>query len=464
MKRVHTLGLAVFLVIAGMPAAQAQTPPAPPAPAQAAPQSFALEGAIIDSRSSRSLGVVSERGDINALFRAQKAMTFGILRASGISLEQLAPELRARIERFATTNVEAFRAFSQGLDLKDQGKFVEAKAQFARAAQLDPGFTLAAEQQQAMPDVNLGSGVQNRAVLLAAAGTAVDRGKAAFAVDTARAVAALAAGQSVIAVALPSTAEQARTAEFSTTPPGSGTQFVPNIVAGIAYSVTLPPGAPVSLATVGEWRSDSFRLNNLNPSGPTLEGLGNAASPVAQRGDATVQPGGSLVLADGSTAYWGAWVSAPGASATVTVSGQNYSAPSLGPVNYVLGDATRVMPGSGTAVFTPAGGSLNNTTGNVAVNFATRAVELRNLGFNIGTLAFSGLNGTASYDPRIASGSFAGNYTSGQCTGCIAFTPLSSSFGGNFMGRDADALAFSTFLLTGGGNTAAGIHLFGRQP
>jgi hypothetical protein len=451
MKRVHQLACTALALLAAT--AQAQTAPA------AAPQSFSLEGAIIDSRSSRSLGVVSERGDINALFRAQKAMTFGILRASGISLDQLAPDIRARIERFATTNLEAFRAFSQGLDLKDQGRFVEAKAQFARAAQLDPGFALAAEQQQAMPDVNLGSGVQTRAVLLAAAGTAVDRGKAAFAVDTARAVAALAAGQSVIAVALPSTAEQARTTEFSTTPPGSGTQFVPNIVAGIAYTVTLAPGAPVSLGTVGEWRSDSFRVN-----GPTLEGLGSAASPVAQRGDATVQPGGSLVLADGSTAYWGAWLSANGASATVTVSGQNYSAPNLGPVNYVLGDATRVMPGTGTAVFTPAGGSLGNPTGNIAVNFATRGVELRNLGFNIGTLAFSGLNGTASYDPRIASGGFAGNYSSGQCTGCIAFTPLSSSFGGNFMGRDADALAFSTFLLTGGGNSAAGIHLFGRQP
>lgn len=457
MKRVHVLALAALWAIAG--AAQAQTAPTP------APQSFSLEGAIIDSRSSRSLGVVSERGDINALFRAQKAMTFGILRASGISLDQLSPEIRARIERFATTNVEAFRAFSQGLDLKDQGKFVEAKAQFARAAQLDPGFTLAAEQQQAMPDVNLGSGVQTRAVLLAAAGTAVDRGKAAFAVDTARAVAALAAGQSVIAVALPTTAEQARTAEFSTTPPGSGTQFVPNIVAGIAYTVTLTAGAPaVNLGTVAEWRSDSFRVNNLNPGGTTLEGLGNAASPVAQRGDAAVVPGGSLVLADGSTAYWGAWVSSSGASATVTVSGQNYGAPNLGPVNYVLGDATRVMPSTGTAVFTPAGGSLTNATGNVAVNFATRGVELRNLGFNIGTLAFTGLNGTASYDPRIASGGFAGNYSSGQCTGCIAFTPLSSSFGGNFLGRNADALAFSTFLLTGAGNTAAGIHLFGRQP
>ena len=442
--------------------AQAQPQAQPQAQAQApaaAPQGFSLEGAVIDSRSSRSLGVVSERGDLNAIFRAQKAMTFGILRASGISLDQLSPEVRARIERFATTNLEAFRAFSQGLDLKDQGRFVEAKVQFARAAQLDPGFALAAEQQQAMPDVNLVTGMQTRAVLQAAAGAAVERGKAAFAVDTARAIAALAAGQTVVVLPQQPTAEQARTADFSTTPPGSGTQFVPNIVAGISYTANLNPGGPLSLSTVAEWRSDSFSVN-----GPTLESLGGAASPVARRGSATVQPGGSLALADGSTAYWGAWVSTPGNSATVTVSGQNYSAPDLGPVSYVLGDATRVMPTTGTAVFTPRGGSLANPTGNIAVNFVTRGVELRNLGFTIGNLSFSGLNGNASYDPRLASGGFNGNYSSGTCTGCSAFTPLSSSFAGNFIGRDADALAFSTFLLTGGGNSAAGIHLFGRQP
>lgn len=451
MKRIHSLAIAALLAVDGT--AQAQTAPT------AAPQSFALEGAIIDSRSSRSLGVVSERGDINALFRAQKAMTFGILRASGISLDQLAPDIRARIERFATTNLEAFRAFSQGLDLKDQGKFVEAKVQFARAAQLDPGFALAVEQQQAMPDVNLGSSVQTRAVLLAAAGTAVDRGKAAFAVDTARAVAALASGQSVILVQLPSNAEPAKVIDYSVNPPGSGTQFLPNIVAGVAYTATPPAGLPVAVATVGEWRAENFRVD-----GTALESLGNAGNPVAQRGNAQVQPGGSLTLADGNLAHWGAWLSAPGASATVTVNGQNYSAPNLGPVSYVLGDATPVMPTSGTAVFTPGGGSLANVTGNVAVNFVTRDVELRNLGFSIGTQAFTGLNGLAAFDRSIASGGFSGRYSTGQCAGCLQFSAEASTFGGSFLGRNADALAFSTLLETGGGTRAVGIHLFGRQP
>lgn len=424
----------------------------------AAAQGFALEGAVIDSRTSRSLGVINERGDINALFRAQKAMTFGILRSAGISLEQLPPDVRSRIERFATTNLDAFRAFSEGLDLKDQGRFVEAKAQFARAAELDPNFALAAEQQQAMPDVNLGTGIQTRAVVLAAAGAAVDRGKASFTVDTARAVAALAAGQSVIAVTLPTTTDATATG-FTTTPPGSGTQFVPNIVAGLAYTVSLPSGTSASVANAAEWKSDAFRLD-----GEVLDGLGNAAIGFqAQRQNASAVPGGRTTLADGSIAYWGAWLSTPGASASVTVSGQTLAAPQLGPVDYAYADATRSMPTTGTAVFSPAGGSLGQASGTVAVNFVTRGVELQNLGFNIGSLAFSGLNGSATYSDRIASGTFGGNYSSGTCTGCTAFTPLSSSFGGSFVGRNADGLVFSTFLLTGGGGSAAGVHVF-RQP
>jgi len=443
MKLPHTVIATVLLAAAG----------------GAAAQSFSLEGAVIDSRTSRSLGVINERGDINALFRAQKAMTFGILRSAGISLEQLPPEVRSRIERFATTNLEAFRAFSTGLDLKDQGKFVEAKAQFARAAELDPNFALAAEQQQAMPDVNLGTGVQTRAVMLAAAGAAVDRGKASFAVDTARAVAALAAGQSVIAITLPSSTDAATGSAFTTTPPGSGTQYVPNIVAGLAYTVTLPSGTTASVANAAEWKSDAFRLD-----GTALDGLGNAAIGFqAQRQNASAVPGGSTVLADGSTAYWGSWLSTPTASASVSVSGQTVTAPQLGPVDYAYADATRTMPTTGTAVFSPAGGSLGQAGGTVAVNFVTRGVALQNLGFNIGSLAFSGLNGSATYSDRIASGTFGGNYSSGTCTGCSAFTPLSSSFGGSFIGRNADGLVFSTFLLTGGGGSAAGVHVF-KQP
>ena len=425
----------------------------------AAAQSFALEGAVIDSRTGNSLGVVTERGDLNSLFRAQKAMTFGILRSAGISLEQLSPDIRARIERFQTTNVEAFRAFSQGLDLKDQGKYAEAREFFKRAAELDPGFALAAEQQQSMPDVNVSSGMQMRAVMLAAAGAAVDRGKAAFVVDLARAVAAIQAGQTVITVPAPTDPGQATASSFTSNPAGSGTQFAANQVVALSYTYAAAPGTNVSVTAPGEWRATDVRS-----TGQVLESVGNVSGGfLAQRINAASAATGSQALSDGTVAYWGSWLSSPGSSAAVSVPGQTLTAPTLGRVDYVAADAPRVMPSSGTAVFTPAAsGPMAAVAGSIAVNFVTRDVVLQNLGFQIGALNFSGLNGNSQFDAGIASGAFNGRYSSGNCTGCTGFTPLSSVFTGNFAGRDANGLVFSTFLLTGPGATASGVHLFTR--
>lgn len=436
---------------------------AQPASADATARTFSLEGAVIDSRSSKNLGVVSEKGELGSLFRAQKAMTFGILRSAGISLEQLTPEVRARIERFQTTNVDAFRAFSQGLDLKDQGKFAEARESFRRAAELDPNFALATEQQQAMPDVNLGGNVQVRAVIAATAGAAIDRAKASFTVDVNRAVAALQAGQTVIAVAAPPT-EQSQSAgssspggTYTSTPPGSGTQYLPALVAGLSFSYANSPTSTVNLASVNEWAADKHRTN-----GSVLESVGTSGDFSAQRLTATSAPTGSATLPDGSTVYWGSWLSTPAASASVTVSGTALTAPTLGRVDYMFGDATRQMPTSNTAVFTPLGGNtLGQVTGDIAVNFATRGVALNALGFSAGGLVFSGLNGSATYDARIASGAFTGNYSSGNCVGCVGFAPQSSVFNGAFVGANANGLVFSTILLTGSG-TASGVHLFGK--
>ncbi len=431
-----------------------------------AQRSFSLEGAIIDSRNGSSLGVVTERGELATLFRAQKAMTFGILRSAGISLEQLSPEVRARIERFQTTNVEAFRAFSQGLDLKDQGRFGEAREQFRRAAELDPNFALAAEQQQSMPEVSLGNNVQTRAVLAAAAGAAVDKGKAAYVVDVARAIAAIQAGQTVVSVPLPSDAAAIASNTYDRAPSDGGPaqQLTPNQVVGTAYTFVNASSQLITLASSSEYRAADVRV-----SGGVLETAGTVAGGfLAQRINAASSGTGSLALGDGSTAYWGQWLSSPTASAALTLSGNRIQAPVLGRVDYVVGDAPRAMPSSGTAVFTPAGGpSMSGVNGTIAVNFVTQNVTLQNLGFQIGSTTFSGLTGSASYAPPpgvspVPSGGFSGNYTGGQCTGCSAFNVQSSVFTGNFLGRDANGLAFTTFLLTGGGGTVGATHLFTR--
>jgi hypothetical protein len=432
--------------------AQAQTAPAN------AGQGFALEGAVIDSRSGNSLGVINERGDIATLFRAQKAMTFGILRAAGVSLEQLSPEVRARIERFATTNVDAFRAFSQGLDLKDQGRFTEARESFRRAAELDPGFGLAAEQQQSMPDITVSSALQMRAVMAAAAGAAVDRGKTAYVVDLNRALAALQAGQTVVTVPSSAATAEKTPDDLVVVRPGSADIPLGNQVVALSYTINSDTPSPLSLSGSNEWRGAEVRATS-----GQLERLSTAAEGLlVDRGGATVTGTGQATLSDGSVAYWGAWLSAPTTSATVKVSGSNRNAPSLGRVDYVLGEAPRAMPSSATGTFTPVGGSLVGVTGNIGVNFADRSVTLNSLGFQIGSQTFSNLNGATRYDPLLRSGGFSGNYSSGSCAGCSDFNATSSVFSGNFIGRNANGVVFSTILLTGGGGTASGVHLFTR--
>ena len=426
--------------------------------AQGRTQGFALEGAVIDSRSGDSLGVVSERGDLSAVFKAQKTMTFGILRAAGISLDQLSPEVRAKIERFQTSNVEAFRAFSQGLDLKDQGRFSEARDSFKRAAELDPGFGLAVEQQQSMPDVNVSTALQLRAVMQAAAGAAVERGKVAYVVDLSRALAALQSGLTVVTVPAVNENPQLNAAnEYTSNQAGSTANALPNQVVSLSLGYDVNTANPRSLTSPSVWRGADVRA-----TAGTLEQIRTAAEGVvADRGGAAAVNSGQATLSDGTVAYWGSWLSTPGGSAAVRVSGQLQTAPSLGQVDFVFADATRTVPTTASATFTPAGGLLQGVSGNIAVNFATRSVALQNLGFQIGSLAFTGLNGTASYEATAASGAFNGRYSSGACSGCAAFTPTSSVFNGNFVGTQANGLAFSTLLNTGNG-IASGVHLFTR--
>lgn len=426
--------------------------------AQGRPQSFALEGAVIDSRSGESLGVVTERGDLSAVFRAQKAMTFGILRAAGVSLEQLSPEVRARIERYQTSNVEAFRAFSQGLDLKDQGRFSEARDAFRRAAELDPGFGLASEQQQSMPDVTVSSALQLRAVMQAAAGAAVDRGKVAYVVDLSRALAALQAGLTVVTVpAVNESAQRSAVNEYTSNTAGSTANALPNQGVSLSLSYDVNTANARSLASTSVWRGADVRA-----TGGSLDLIRTAAEGlVADRSAAATANAGQATLADGTVAYWGSWLSAPGASAAVRVTGQLQTAPSLGQVDYVFGNATRSVPTTASATFTPAGGLLQGVNGNIVVNFASRSVALQNLGFQIGNQSFAGLNGNASYSTTATAGAFNGHYSSGTCSGCAAFTPTSSVFNGIFVGTAANGLVFSTLLNTGTG-LVPGVHLFTR--
>lgn len=426
-------------------------------------QDFQLESALIESTSGRNLGVVREQGALPSFFQSQKAMVFGILRSSGIALESLPLDVRQKLEKFQTSNLEAFKAYAQGLDLMDDGKFAEAKTFFDKALELDPDFELAKEKKQAMPDLNLENTLQIRSAVMAHAKTSVDSGKKQVEVDLSRALAALQSGQDVVIGQRESSRPNTETdpfqsADYTSNPPGSADNFLPRKAVGTAYTIiSSEEGIAIGIAATSEWTQDQFR-----GSAGGLTSLGSPGALVASRGGATDIPVGTHRLADGSAVYWGTWKSTPGASASVTVSGNNVSAPTLGSdFHYMVGDATRQMPTAGSVTFSPTAGFLNSASGNITVNFATRNVQINNLGYSLGALTFAGLNGNTTYGAQSGSGFFKGNFNSGTCTGCAAFSANASAFSGNFVGETANGVIFSNIMQTGSG-TVSGTHLFTR--
>jgi hypothetical protein len=263
-------------------------------------------------------------------------------------------------------------------------------------------------------------------------------------------------GQTVVAAARVDTgnnlnAQNAFNNALNTALPTAAANVLSRKVVGTSY-VQSQSTAPVSIASTNEWT-----LNQVQTDAAGLASVGDANAFRATRAAATAQPGGSLVLPDGSPVSWGYWQTNTG-SYTVAVNGSLVA--DLGPqFQYLIGDATPVMPGSGTATYNPAGGLLANVRGSIGVDFANRAVQLNNLGFDASGLTFRNLNGSATYSSSIASGFFRGNYSSGTCTGCTAFAPTASVFTGNFLGLGASGLMFSTVLSTGSG-TVSGLHAF----
>lgn len=421
-------------------------------------QRFDLETAIIDSTTSRALGGGKKSGEINSFFKAQKEMVYGALSDLGIPFDSLPADVRKNLERFHTTNFAAFQMFSMGLNAQDEGKFAEAKAFFEKAVELDPEFELAGKLSVSMPSSNVTGSVQLQAALAAAVKAASSSSKTQVEIDLSGAIAALQSGLTVVLGAKSTPTSDKGTAgvdnSYTSNPAGSATNYAARKVVGNAYSVQ--SGVTVSVASTNEWT-----LDQVNVDGQGLVRVGDTNAFQATRSGATSNFVNSLALSDGSTVSWGTWQAGSG---NFTVSSSGSPVPNLlGSFEYMIGEATRAMPGSGAASFVPVGGFFNNVSGTIGVDFLNRKVQLNSLGFNLGSTSYSNLVGEAFYSNSVASGFFKGNYQSGACSGCTDFSPAASVFTGNFLGKNASGLMFSTVMSTGSG-TASGLHAFRLAP
>ncbi|NBC18978.1 MAG: hypothetical protein GVY18_16885 [Bacteroidetes bacterium] len=102
-----------------------------------------------------------QTGELAAFFRVQKALVFALLESMGIALT---PEEQEQIERVPTQNLQAFLAYSRGLQEEDAGNYSAAQTHYQEAAELDPEFQQAGTKATEMQGLGSAAGPPESAV------------------------------------------------------------------------------------------------------------------------------------------------------------------------------------------------------------------------------------------------------------------------------------------------------------
>ncbi len=100
-----------------------------------------LSSSIVEVSTAQLSEPASVTNSVDAIFALQKQFVFRIFDQLGIVLT---PAERQLVDRQATTNLNAFLAYSRGLAAADDGRFEDAARFFDNARALDPNFSAAA--------------------------------------------------------------------------------------------------------------------------------------------------------------------------------------------------------------------------------------------------------------------------------------------------------------------------------
>ena len=95
------------------------------------------------------------------LFQLEKEIVFQLVDQLGV---ELSPAEREEIERVPTRNLQAFLAYSQGLEAEARGDYEAAAQAFQRAQELDPGFSEAASRQEEAEGLSAAGGETEEAL------------------------------------------------------------------------------------------------------------------------------------------------------------------------------------------------------------------------------------------------------------------------------------------------------------
>lgn len=109
-----------------------------------------VDAAVVDVASAGVAASAGASDALDRLFDLEKQLVYGIFTNLGI---QLSDQERAAVEQRPTRNLQAFLAYSRGLEAEDRGDYDAAREAFGEAAGLDPSFRAASQGASAASDL-----------------------------------------------------------------------------------------------------------------------------------------------------------------------------------------------------------------------------------------------------------------------------------------------------------------------
>jgi len=111
---------------------------------------FRIDAGITEIKTEKFSGS-KVTGELKNFFKLEKELVFEIIDAVGIKLTQ---EEIDNIRIVPTENLLAFIAYCNGVDYSDRGMNDEARQEFNKAVELDPGFEIARQKNDQLTDLD----------------------------------------------------------------------------------------------------------------------------------------------------------------------------------------------------------------------------------------------------------------------------------------------------------------------
>jgi tetratricopeptide (TPR) repeat protein len=114
-----------------------------------------LNAAFYDVPNRKFPDAVSHSGELDNMFRLEKGLVFDVIAQMGI---RLTPVEREKIQRIPTKSLQAFLAYSKGLEKENAGDYQAASTFFRQSVTLDPNFAPAKGRAEAADALTVAGG------------------------------------------------------------------------------------------------------------------------------------------------------------------------------------------------------------------------------------------------------------------------------------------------------------------